>query len=120
MNMDAYKKQIRESILGGASSYGRVHEGQDTHVADLAGSLIAAGPQKVGEVISKMDPNQFALLANKIDAEGLKMITRGFSTGAAPAAPADPNATPAPAPTDPNAAPAAPAAPQPSQELKDL
>jgi hypothetical protein len=117
-NIEEFKKRIRESIVGGMShtygGVGTVQEKTDVKVDQLAGAVIAAGPQKAGDAIAKMDPNSFAEFAKKIDAAGLAMLTQQFANGvgtapaADPAAGADPNAAPAadtaggaPAPTEP-------------------
>jgi hypothetical protein len=109
---DHFKKAILESL------YGQVAEKLDPKVNELAGSLIAAGPQKTGEAISKMDPATFAEFCKKIDADGILKITQQFAntppTPDATAAPATPDAT---APVAPDAA--APAAP-PEQKLAGL
>lgn len=111
MKIEEFKKQIVESLnlpLG-------MEEKLDPHVDELAGSLIAAGPQKCGEAISKMDPASFTEFAKKIDAQGILMITKQFAAGGAPA-PANPAVAGAPAPDAGSGAPA----PTPDQELKDL
>ena len=119
-NLEAYKKQIRESIINGMSDFG-MREKLDPHVDELAGSIIAAGPQKVADAISKMDPATFTEFAKKIDAKGILMITKQFAAGS--------TAAPTTAPTGPAAAGTAPAgsapeaaaiAPPIDQELKDL
>jgi hypothetical protein len=114
MELDAFKKKIVESLnapLGMA-------EKLDPHVDELAGSLIAAGPQKCAEAIGKMDPATFTEFCKKIDAQGILMITKQFAAGAAPAAPA---AGGAPAPEGgAGAAPAAAPVAPPQQDLKDL
>jgi hypothetical protein len=92
-NIESYKKSIKESIYNGFTMQG-MKEKLDPHVDELAGSIIAAGPQKVGDAISKMDPATFAEFCKKIDAQGILMVTKQFSASAAPTAPtnADPNA----------------------------
>jgi hypothetical protein len=99
-NIEEFKKRIRESIVGGMSQtfggVGSVQEKTDVKVDQLAGAVIAAGPQKAGDAIAKMDPNAFAEFAKKIDAAGLAMLTQQFANGAGGAAPAaDPAAPPA-------------------------
>lgn len=104
-NIDSFKKQIRESLsipLGLGQS---MREKLDPHVDELAGSLIAAGPQKCAEAIGKMDPATFAEFAKKIDADGILMVTKQFATApntspetdAAPATGAEAGSVPAPA-----------------------
>jgi hypothetical protein len=81
MIKDDYKKMIKESILEGMISFngGGITEKLDPHVDELAGAMIAAGPQKVADVISKMDQAVFAEFCNKIDAQGILLITKQFS-----------------------------------------
>ena len=118
-NLEAYKKQIRESIINGMSDFG-MREKLDPHVDELAGSIIAAGPQKVADAISKMDPATFTEFAKKIDAKGILMITKQFAAGTT-ATPTTPDAGAvagtAPAGSEPEAAAIAPPV---DQELKDL
>lgn len=126
-NMEEFRKRIRESIVGGmAQTYGNeagaVREKTDIKVDQLAGSIIAAGPQKTADAIAKMDPNVFRDFATKIDAAGLAILTQQFANGAGdvatdpaadPAAGADPNASADPMAGAPAAAPTEP-------DLKDL
>jgi hypothetical protein len=112
--IDMFKKSIRESL------YGQVSEKIDPKVNELAGALIAAGPQKTGEAISKMDPGVFAEFCSKIDADGILKVTQQFATTAPAAAPAaTPDAGAAPAAPG-AAAPATPAAPPAEPKLAGL
>lgn len=121
MNIEEYKKHIQETLRGAA--FGSVTEKLDPHVDELAGSLIAAGPQKTADAVGKMDPATFTEFCKKIDAQGILMITKQFAASGAAAPVATPGAPQqgTPAVTSATPAPAAPAAPPAAnQQLKDL
>lgn len=118
MNTDDFKKALRESLLSGFA----VKEKLEPHVDELAGSLIAAGPQKVADAISKMDEMTFAEFAKKIDGKGILMVTKQFSnTDSADSIPQDNIQTDIPQDNQsvPEKTPVQEPAPT-NQELKDL
>ena len=117
-DIDAYKKYLKESIFSGMNAALGIKEKLDPHVDELAGSIIAAGPQKVADAISKMDPATFTEFAKKIDAKGILMITKQFAAGSV-AAPTDTQPTDGAGVEQPGQPPS-PDASGLDQELKDL
>jgi hypothetical protein len=125
MNIDEFRAAVRESLYGPATdatplvqmgSTGSVTEKLDPHVDELAGSLIAAGPQKTADAIGKMDPATFTEFAKKIDAKGILMITKQFTAGGGEEAPGAPEQAAAAPGVDTNN----PTSGDLGQELKDL
>lgn len=86
--VDAYRVKIKESIVNGMLSVGKVQEVDNApSQASLAGGLIAAGKDKVADSIKSLDDATFAALVNKIDVEGINIINSQFSNMATTQAP---------------------------------
>jgi len=113
-DITVYKKQLKESITNGIAAGLGISEKTDTPVGAKAGMMIAAGPAKVGDAITKMDDATFQIFAQKIDSAGIDMVMKTFTVAGAP--PTTPNTVP----TDPATPQVAPASPAPADELKDL